>query len=62
MAKKTVDITVHIRVRADSVQKLRVAIATTGGVFHGCLQREASMALEERAAILMKRMKAEAKI
>jgi len=48
--------TTHVRVRADSLGLLRRAIIDSGGKFHGDLCRQASMALEERAAALAGRV------
>jgi len=45
--------TTHIRVRRSSVQRLRLAIIELGGVFHGTLTREASIALERHADSLL---------
>jgi hypothetical protein len=47
--------TTHVRVRAESLQVLRQAVVVAGGKFHGDLCRQASIALEERAAALARR-------
>lgn len=49
------DQTTHVRVRQSALQQLRKAIVERGGVFHGRLTQEASIALEERAAALAER-------
>ena len=50
--KKAISETVHVRVRRDTLQKLREAIVHNGGVFHGCLQVEIDNALRDRIAKL----------
>ena len=47
--------TTHIRVKKSSVQRLRLAIIQHGGVFHGMLTREASIALEKHADYLLRK-------
>jgi hypothetical protein len=58
--KQGVDGYAHIRISRRALQRLRYAIASKGGNFHGELQKEASIAVEEHANALLKKAKATA--